>query len=60
MAQDRTIPVDEQFFRWLAVQISRMPQGSISLDIEHGKLTSIGCHGHRFIRTPEELGAPIA
>ena len=55
----RPIPVDDQFFRWLAVQISRTQQGSIDLDIEHGKLVRIGCHGHRFIHNPEELGEPI-
>ena len=59
MAQERPIPVDDAFFKWLLVQISRMQQGSISLEIEHGKLTSIGCHGHRFIHSPDELGEPI-
>lgn len=55
----RPIPVDEQFFRWLVVQVSRIQRGSISLEIEQGKLISIGCHGHRFISSPEELQEPI-
>ena len=55
----RPIPVDDQFFKWLLVQISRIQQGSINLDIEHGKLVRIGCHGHRFIASPEELQEPI-
>ena len=59
MLTDRWIPTDERFLRWLLEQIQRTRQGSIYLEIEQGKLRSIGCHGHRFIHNPEQLGEPI-
>ncbi len=58
MHTDRTIPADDRLWKWLLVQISRTQQGSIHLEIEHGKIRSIGCHGHRFLYTPEELQEP--
>ena len=60
MSTQQTIPLDEQFFRWLIVQISRMKRGSIDLQIEDGKLRSIGCHGHRYMYSLDELQEPVA
>ena len=50
-----TIPTDERLFRWLARQIGRIQRGSIQLEIEHGQIRSIGCHGHRYLDAPEAL-----
>ena len=53
----RTIPLNPQFFNWLVREIPKLEHGAIHLDIEQGQLISIGCHGHRFLHTPEELSA---
>ena len=53
----RTIPLNPQFFEWLAREIPQIQQGSIHLEIERGQLITIACHGHRFFHTPEELSA---
>jgi len=53
-----SIPLNDRFFRWLADQIRHIEQGSIQLDIEDGQLRSIGCHGHRYFRSAEELKEP--
>ena len=49
MPTDRTIPVDDRFFRWLIIQISWIQRGSIQLEIENGQVRSIGCYGHRYV-----------
>ena len=58
MPTERTIPVDERLFRWLAAQISRIQQGSINLEIERGQIRNIGCHGHRYVYSPDALEEP--
>ena len=58
MMGEQVIPTDERFVRWLLDTISRTQKGSISLEIERGKLRSIGCYGHRFIYSAKELEEP--
>lgn len=58
MSTDRSIPTDERFVRWLLEQIRRTQQGSIHLGIEEGMLRWIGCHGHRFLNSPDDLKEP--
>ena len=58
MPTDRTIPVDERFFRWLAEQIARTQQGSIHLEIEHGQIRYVGCHGHCYLYSLDDQGEP--
>ena len=52
------LPVDDRLFRWLSVQIARMPKGSLTLEVEAGQLTSIFISGFRALRSPDELSAP--
>jgi len=56
--QAKSLPVDDRLFRWLAVQIARMPKGSLTLEVEAGKLTSIFLSGFRAVRSSDELSAP--
>lgn len=58
MEPERTLPVDDRLFRWLAVQIARTPNGSLQFDIRDGQLTAIFIMGSRTIRAPEELQEP--
>ena len=58
MPNDHIIPADDRLWRWFIVQVSRTQQGSIHFEIEEGKIRSIGCHGHRFLYTPDELQEP--
>ena len=57
---EQFIPADERFVRWLLDKISRTQKGSISLDIEQGRLRMIACHTNRFIYSPEALKEPQA
>jgi hypothetical protein len=52
---ERIIPVDARFLRWLAGEIAQIQHGSIHLEIEEGKLRWIGCHGHRFFNSSDDL-----
>ena len=56
--KEQEIPADERFVRWLLDTISRTQKGSISLEIEQGKLRMIACHTNRFIYAPEALEEP--
>ena len=58
MPMDRWIPADERFVRWLLDTISRTQKGSISLDIEQGRVRMIACHNNRFIYSPDTLEEP--
>lgn len=58
METERVIPLNPRFFDWLVSEIQQIQRGSIHLDVEDGKLRTIGCHGHRFLHTPEDLERP--
>ena len=58
METERVIPLNQRFFDWLASEIQQIQRGSIHLDIEDGTLRTIGCHGHRFLHTSEDLERP--
>ena len=53
-----SISLNERFFRWLADQIRHLERGSIHLEVEDGQLRSIGCHGHRFFHSADDLKEP--
>ena len=55
MLTKSTIPTDERFVRWLTTQVQHLHRGSITLEVEDGKLVSISCHGHRFFYSLDEL-----
>lgn len=54
MLTDHPIPVDERLLRWLQSTSRGIQHGSITLEIEQGKLKSLSCHGHRFIYSLDE------
>ncbi len=54
------IPLNPPFFDWPPRQIPQIERGAIHLEIEQGQVVSIGCHGHRFFHTAEDLERPHA
>ena len=52
----RRIPLNQQFFDWLAREIPQVERGAIHLEIEQGRITAIACHGHRFLYSEQDLG----
>lgn len=49
------IPMDERFIRWLTTQVQQLQSGSISLEVDHGQLKYVSCHGHRYFYALDEL-----
>ncbi len=58
MQPEPRIPLSQRFFDWLAREIPQIAHGAIHLEIEQGQVVSIGCHGHRFFHTAEDLERP--
>lgn len=55
MHTDRTIPTDERLWRWLLRAIGQIEAGEIRLQIDHGRIREIACHGHQFLRSLDDL-----